>query len=95
MCIHGTNKYGTFFSTSAKVTMNLVGYNNSDQGGGVDDSICTSRYLFCLGTSCFSWSCMKQETTAQSTTEVEYIVVASIVNQAMWLRKMLKDLEHE
>ena len=30
-----------------------------------------------LGTSCFSWSSRKQQTTAQSTAEAEYIAVAS------------------
>ncbi|XP_015167259.1 uncharacterized mitochondrial protein AtMg00810-like [Solanum tuberosum] len=93
--IKKTSKFGTFFPTSAEVTMNLVGYSNSDWGGGVDDSKRTSGYLFYLGTSCFNWSSRKQKTTAQSTSEAEYIACASTVNQAIWLRKMLKDLGHE
>ncbi|XP_015168566.1 uncharacterized mitochondrial protein AtMg00810-like [Solanum tuberosum] len=93
--IKGTSKFGIFFPTSAEVTMNLIGYSDSDWGGGVDDSRSTSGYLFCLGTSCFSWSSRKQETTAQSTAEAEYIAAASAVNQAIWLRKMLKDLGYE
>ena len=60
--IKGTSKFGIFFPTSAEVTMNLIGYSDSDWGGGVDDSRSTSGYLFCLGTSCFSWSSRKQET---------------------------------
>ena len=75
--------------------MNLIGYSDSDWGGGVDDSRSTSGYIFCLGTSCFSRSSRKLETTGQSTAEAEYIVAASIVNQAIWLRKMMKDLGHE
>uniref|UniRef100_A0A3Q7G3W0 GAG-pre-integrase domain-containing protein n=1 Tax=Solanum lycopersicum TaxID=4081 RepID=A0A3Q7G3W0_SOLLC len=39
-----------FFPTSVEVTMNLIGYSDSDWGGGVDDSKSTSGYLFCLGT---------------------------------------------
>ena len=93
--IKGTSSCGIFPPTSAEVTTNLIGYSNSDWGGEVDDSRSTSRYLFCLGTSCFCWSSRKQETTAQSTTEAEYIVVASAVNQVIWLRKMMKDLGHE
>lgn len=85
-----------FFSqTSAEVTMNLIGYFDSDWGGGVDDSRSTSGYLFCLGTSCFSWSSRKQETTAQSTAEAEYIAAASAVNRVIWLRKMMMDLGHK
>ena len=75
--------------------MNLIGYSNSDLGGRFDDSRSTSGYLFCLGTSCFSWSSRKQQTTAQSTAEAEYIAAASAVNQALWLRKIMKDLGHE
>jgi len=36
-----------------------------------------------------------KKTTAQSTTEYEYIDVASTVNQVIRLRKMVKDLGHE
>ena len=75
--------------------MNLIGYSDSDWGGGIDDSRSTSGYLFCLGTSCFSWSSRKQETTTQSTAEAEYIAGASTVNKDIWLRKMMKDLGHE
>ena len=57
--IKGTSKFEIFYPTSAKVTMNLIGYSDSDWGGGVDDSRSTSGYLFCLGTSCFSWSSRK------------------------------------
>ena len=61
-------------------------------GGCVDDSRSTSGYLFSLGSGFFTWSSKKQETTTQSTAEAEYIVDASVVNQDLWLRKILKDL---
>ncbi|XP_015166475.1 uncharacterized mitochondrial protein AtMg00810-like [Solanum tuberosum] len=93
--IKGTSKFGTFFPTFVEVTMNLIGYSDSDWGGRVDDSRSTSGYLFCFGTSCFRWSSRKQEITAQSIVEAEYIAAASAVNQAIWLRKMLKDLGDE
>jgi hypothetical protein len=73
----------------------LKGYTDSDWGGCVDDSRSTSGYLFSLNSGVFTWSSKKQETTAQSTAEAEYIAAASAVNQAIWLRKMLKDLGHE
>ncbi|XP_049397289.1 uncharacterized mitochondrial protein AtMg00810-like [Solanum stenotomum] len=40
--IKGTNKFGIFFPTSAEVTMNLIGYSDSEWVGGVDDSRTTS-----------------------------------------------------
>ena len=48
-----------------------------------------------MGTSFFSWSSKKQETTGQSIEEAEYIVAASTVNKDIWLRNMMKDLGHE
>ena len=40
--IKGSSKFGSFFPTSAEVTMNMIGYYGSDWGGGVDDSRSTS-----------------------------------------------------
>ncbi|XP_052484933.1 secreted RxLR effector protein 161-like [Gossypium raimondii] len=42
----------------------------------------------------FSWSSNKQQTVAQSTAETEYIVAATAV-QAIWLRKLLSDLNDD
>ena len=71
--------------------MKLLGYSDSDWGGCVDDSRSTSGYLFSLGSGFFTWSSKKQE----STVEAKYIATASAVNQALWLRKILKDLGQE
>ncbi|TYH20952.1 hypothetical protein ES288_A04G003700v1 [Gossypium darwinii] len=38
---------------------------------------------------------MKQQTVAQSIAEAEYIAAAAAVNQAIWLRKLLYDLNEE
>ena len=83
------------FSKSAEGDLKLLGYFDSDWGGCVDDSRSTLGYLFSLGSGFFTWSSKKQETTTQSTVKAEYIAAASVVNQALWLRKMLKDLGQE
>ena len=41
----------------------------------------------------FSWNSKKQEVVAQSSAEAEYIAAAGATNQALWLRKILRDLE--
>ena len=51
--IKGTSKFGIFFPTSAEVTMNLIGYYDSDWSGGVDDSRSIYGYLFCFGDKLF------------------------------------------
>ncbi|KAG8501378.1 hypothetical protein CXB51_003478 [Gossypium anomalum] len=85
--IKGTLKLGMLFKK--KKELKLVSYSDSDWAGCIDDMKSTSGYFFTLGSSVFCWSSKKQQTVAQSTTEVEYIAV---VNQAIWLRKLLHDL---
>ena len=75
--------------------MKLVGYINSDWGGLPDDMKSTTRYIFSLGISVISWNSRKQEVVAQSTAKAEYIAATTTVTQAIWLRKVLKDLNLE
>ncbi|KAG6489640.1 hypothetical protein ZIOFF_050916 [Zingiber officinale] len=46
------------------------------------------------GSTCFSWCSKKQEIVAQSTTEAEFVAAKSVVNQAIWLRKLLNDMSY-
>ncbi|KAL4367377.1 hypothetical protein GQ457_05G016620 [Hibiscus cannabinus] len=67
----------------------------SDWVGSSDDMRSTSSYFFSIGSGMICWSSKKQETVAQSTAEAEYVVAAHAVNQCIWLRKLLLDLNHE
>ena len=71
------------------------GFSDSDQVGYVDDMRSISSYCFSFGSGFFSWCSKKQDIVAQSTTEVEYIVAAIAANQALWIRKMLTNLNME
>ena len=55
----------------------------------------TSGYCFSFGSGIFSGCSKKQEVVAQSTAEVEYVATAAAVNQAIWIRKLMKDLHIE
>jgi hypothetical protein len=55
----------------------------------------TSSYCFSFGSVIFSWSSKKQEVIAQSTAEVEYVAAIAAVNQAIWIRKLMTDLQME
>lgn len=52
----------------------------------------TSRYCFILGSGIFSWCSKKQNIVAQSIVEVELLAATATTNQALWLRKVLLDL---
>ncbi|GJW15534.1 hypothetical protein Tco_0019667, partial [Tanacetum coccineum] len=58
-----------------------------------DDSKSTSGYIFTLGSGVFCWNSKKQSVVAQSSAEAEYISVAGAVNHAIWIRKLLSDLD--
>ncbi|GJZ25812.1 retrovirus-related pol polyprotein from transposon RE1 [Tanacetum coccineum] len=53
----------------------------------------TSGYIFTLGSGVFCWNSKKQSVVAQSSAEAEYISVAGAVNHAIWIRKLLSDLD--
>ncbi len=53
----------------------------------------TTGYCFTLGSGCFTWSSKKQEVVAQSTAKGEFVATTATANHAIWLRKLLLDLD--
>ena len=70
----------------------LLGFCDSDWAGSVDDMKSTSGNIFSIGSGVVSWSSKKQETVAQSSAEAEYVSAALATSQAIWLKRILKDL---
>ena len=52
----------------------------------------TSGFVFSLGSGAISWSSKKQPTVALSSTEAEYRGAAVAACEAVWLKRILKDL---
>ena len=73
--------------------MKLLGFTDSDWAGSLEDSKSTLGYCFTIGSGVICWSSRKQSSVAQSTVEAEYMVASTAVNQALWLRKIMKDLK--
>eukprot|EP00253_Pinus_taeda_P023909 PITA_23909 len=71
------------------------GYTDSDWAGSVDDRKNTSGYVFHLGSGAISWASKKQPVVSLSTTEAEYVATTAATCQAVWLRRVLRDLCHE
>lgn len=91
--IKSTISYGVMFKKNKE--FKLRGFFYSDWAGSLDDMKSTSGYCFSLGSGMFSWSSRKQEIVTQSTAEVEFIAAIAAVNQALWLRKILSDVQFE
>jgi hypothetical protein len=91
--INGRKNNGITYK-KGKERMNLVGYVDADWGGA-EDRKSTTGYLFLLNNAPISWTSKKQQTVALSSTEAEYIALAQATKEAIWLRKLLKDLGQE
>ena len=48
--------------------------------------------MFNLGSEAVSWSSKKQANMALSYSEAEYIVASSVACQAIWMRRILEDM---
>ena len=59
----------------------------------MDDMKGTSGYCFTFGYRVFSLTSKKQDIVTQSTTKVEFIGSTVVVNQVLWVRKILVDLQ--
>ncbi|KAF2304197.1 hypothetical protein GH714_028486 [Hevea brasiliensis] len=52
----------------------------------------TSGYAFTIGSGVISYNSKKHDVVAQSTAEAKYISLAAVVNQVIWLRKIINYL---
>jgi hypothetical protein len=72
----------------------LIGFSDSDWAGN-DKRKSTSGYVFMLAGSAISWKSKKQDITALSSCEAEYIAGSSAAQEALFLKQILTDLKYE
>nr|GEW18731.1 hypothetical protein [Tanacetum cinerariifolium] len=68
-----------------------VAYSDSDYGGATQDRKSTTGGCQFLGRRLISWKRKKQTIVATSTTEAEYVAVASGCRQVLWIQNQLLD----
>ncbi|GJX37275.1 retrovirus-related pol polyprotein from transposon TNT 1-94 [Tanacetum coccineum] len=69
----------------------LIAYSDEDNAGCKDDCKSTSGGLQFLGGKLVSWSSNKQDCTAMSTAEAEYVSLSACCAQVIWMRTQLLD----
>ncbi|GJY86512.1 retrovirus-related pol polyprotein from transposon TNT 1-94 [Tanacetum coccineum] len=69
----------------------LIAYSDTDHAGCKDDCKSTSGGLQFLGGKLVSWSSKKQDCTAMSTAEAEYVSLSACCAQVIWMRTRLLD----
>ena len=73
----------------------LSGYSDSDWAGDHDTRKSTSGYVFNVGSAVISWSSKLQSTVALSSCEAEYIGQTNATKEAIWLRRLLNEIQPE
>jgi hypothetical protein len=81
-----------FYSQSAGKI--LYGYSDSDWGGDQDERKSTIEHVFFLWSTAFTWTSKKQNIVAFSSCEKEYMAAAFSACEVVWLRNILKELDH-
>ncbi|GKB09440.1 hypothetical protein Tco_0837752 [Tanacetum coccineum] len=71
--------------------LDLEAYSDSDYAGASLDRKSTIGGCQFLGRRLVSWQCKKQIVVASSTTEAEYVAVASCCGQVLWIQNQLLD----
>ncbi|GJU66473.1 retrovirus-related pol polyprotein from transposon TNT 1-94 [Tanacetum coccineum] len=69
----------------------LIAYSDADHARCKDDCKSTSIGLQFLGGKLVSWSSKKQDCTAMSTAEAEYVSLSACCAQVIWMRTQLLD----
>jgi hypothetical protein len=90
--VAGTLNFGLWYTKSD--SNKLSGYTDSDFAGNLDDRKSTSGHVFQLGSNLISWASNKQPIVSISSAEAEYVTATSSSCQAVWLRRILKDMSH-
>lgn len=67
-------------------------YTNIDYRSAIKEQKSISRQLFCLGRSLISQNAKRQTVVVLSSCEAEYIALNKESKEAIWLKKILKEL---
>nr|GEX52951.1 hypothetical protein [Tanacetum cinerariifolium] len=88
-CLRGTVNMGLWYPKGS--SFELTGFSDADHAGCIDSRKSTSRGIQFLGDKLVSWMSKKQNCTAMSSAEAEYVVLSTSCAQVMWMRTQLQD----
>ena len=91
--IAGTVNFGLMFTRSGSA--DCIGFSDADWAGDIDDRKSTSGYLFQVGGASISWKSKKQSCVALSTAEAEYMSLTLAAQEAIWLNRLLAELQFQ
>ncbi|KAH9132266.1 hypothetical protein LEN26_007465 [Aphanomyces euteiches] len=87
--LKGTEDFGIEYSGSQDV----CGYTDADWAGDTDTRHSTNGYCFMPNNGIVGWKSRKQRTVALSSTEAEYMGLSEASQEAVWMKRLLLDLD--
>ena len=72
--------------------LKVAGYTDASFQTDSDDLKSQTGYVFTVNGGAVVWRSSKQDTTADSTTEAEYIAASEAAKEAVWIRKFIGEL---
>ncbi|GJT90247.1 retrovirus-related pol polyprotein from transposon TNT 1-94, partial [Tanacetum coccineum] len=87
--LRGTINMGLWYTKDSG--FELTGFSDADYAGCKDTFKSTSGGVQFLGEKLVSWSSKKQDCTALSTAEAEYVSLSACCAQVLWMRTQLTD----
>jgi transposase InsO family protein len=90
--LKGTTELGISFSRGSSSEVDLLGYSDADWAGEEDSRRSTTGYSFFLAGGPVSWCSKLQQAVALSSAEAEYLALSSAVQEAVWLRQLLREI---
>ena len=89
----GTKNKGLVFQQrDPKAKVPLVIFSDSDWGSNPEDRKSVAGRCVCLGGGLVTWASKRQQTTALSSCEAEFLALSEAVKEALWLRQVLKEM---
>ena len=73
----------------------MIGYVDADWGGDAKGRKSNTGYVFKYFGAPMSWASRKQSMVTLSSTEAEYIALTEAAQEALWLRRLLDDLNQD
>ena len=94
--VEGTKDYAlTLGNADDQASFDIYGYADADWGTDPETRKSTTGYVFFAGRGAISWCSKRQPTIALSTTEAEYMALCTSVQEALWLRSLLREVQYE
>nr|GEY68652.1 uncharacterized mitochondrial protein AtMg00810-like [Tanacetum cinerariifolium] len=87
--IRGTVNMGLWYPKDSR--FEITAFSNADHTGCIDSRKRTSGGIRFLGDKLVSWMSKKQNCTAMSSAEAEYVALSVSCAQVMWMRTQLQD----